>query len=140
MSAGKVSSGRRLRRNQREVTPHVVPATVTRYVSKLVCGHEVWFNPPPEPTDIVYCRRCADWRGVTLASVEWFVRCVDCTTSWTRRYGADEMAARVSAAKHAMRYRTHTVALWHGSVLVANLGLDHPVISGLSDITGVTET
>lgn len=140
MSAGKTSSARRVSRNGREVQPHVVPASVTRYASRLICNHEVYYNPPPEPTDMVYCRRCGTWRGVTQASIEWFVRCVDCTTSWTRRYGADEMSARIGGSKHVMRYKTHTVALWHGSTLVAELAIDNPVIPGLTDLPGVTKT
>lgn len=132
---GKSGAARRgLRKNrQRDLSEEVKPK-LTRYVTQLVCMHDVYYDPPPKEEDIVYCRRCGDYRGVTVASAEWIIR--DADSGWTRRYGTDEVEARRGAAQHVMRYPTHTVRLWHGGLLRAEINAPN---AGNQEIPGIRD-
>lgn len=117
------------KRHQRHIRPDEKNETVTRYVTQLVCKHDVYYDPPPKDEDVVYCRRCCDYRGVSIVSAEWIIR--DADSGWTKRYGTDENEARRGAVQHAMRYPTHTVRLWHGGQLLAEINCPNPVIPGM---------
>ena len=88
--------------------------------SLLVCGHTVFLTPAPLSLDTVYCRRCGAYRDVSLVSVEWRIRCVDCRLG--RKYGDDEGAARRTARRHYVKHN-HTVELRRGYRVVELVGV-----------------
>lgn len=77
---------------------------------ELACHHVALYNAPyPKHNDIVYCRRCADYRTVVGQWFQFYNLCNRCRLNLS--YGRDMNAARVGARKHLARYPTHTVSI-----------------------------
>lgn len=76
----------------------------------LHCNHVVLYYPLPETGDIVYCRRCADWRRVVeleSEKIQLKVKCGDCKFSRLYPLGHEEIA-RIKGKTHSLR-RKHKV-------------------------------
>lgn len=71
----------------------------------LSCGHEVIFSPPPEPSDLVFCYRCDDYRPVEEVH-RWIASCSDCLLS--RSFMAPQLAVD-KAYRHIRLNNSHTV-------------------------------
>lgn len=82
----------------------------------LTCQHEASFiAPAPRKGDIVYCRRCGDYRHVLSAEHEYTVKCDSCRLG--RRFGQDLGAARLVASRHVVLQPGHTVSVMNGERL-----------------------
>lgn len=72
----------------------------------LECLHTQSYAPPPQNGDVLYCRRCADYRPVIADVLNWHAKCSQCHMG--RYYGANESEARRCATRHVHRF-SHVV-------------------------------
>jgi hypothetical protein len=95
------------------------------------CRHSAFFDPAPLHGDEVYCRKCEDWRMVMVTVAEWRIRCRSCHLS--HRYGEDETSARRTAIKHVARFAGHTVVIFQGDRLDAEVKAAEPLPGTMPD-------
>lgn len=89
------------------------------YIALLLCGHTAFYDPPPTAGEEVYCRRCATYTLVKLASQEYSWQCPTCHIG--RKFGSDIGAARNSGRRHQRRYH-HVTVLRKGYETVEVIG------------------
>lgn len=75
------------------------------------CQHTSNFEVMPRPGDIVWCRRCADYRTVEKALRVVRVRCQFRGCRYSRPYGDDRDSASRAASRHVMAHPQHHVAV-----------------------------
>lgn len=91
------------------------------------CLHIATFKPVAKTGDVVWCRRCSDYRTVGHMFVEWRARCTTGRCVYSRGYGEDEHRARVGAVAHARKFASHVVVVMHGQVEMGKVGGDEPL-------------
>ena len=98
----------------------------------LGCHHKMFFDPPPNPGDEVYCRWCRTYQLVDVTIAEWRIRCDRCPFS--HPYGADESRAKRTGIRHVGKYPGHTVTVYQGDRLDSTIqGQDHIIPGSLPD-------
>jgi len=93
-----------------------VPSIVSLY-----CGHTNLFYPVPRLNELVYCRRCGDYRVVTGIMRQWWWHCPKCRFS--KRHGTDQDGCVRKATAHYRRL-CHPVQLKWGDNTVEIIGPD----------------
>ena len=82
------------------------------FIADLSCKHKALYNPSPEVNEIVFCRRCNDYRAVLRVGKAWRMRCNTC--SRTYEYGADQGRIRRVAVRHLRLFADHDVWVMGG--------------------------
>lgn len=117
------------------VTEHTTRTQVT-----FECGHKrVFPAPTPKVGEILWCPQCAKDVKVMFAPDEWRIRCTGCI--YSRPFGAAQLNAEISAAKHRMKHPDHAVRIYNGAKLVKTFGdlrdrTVTPMIPGCDQIPG----
>lgn len=106
----------------------------TRVLITTSCGHNRLFAiPAPKTGEVIWCLRCRQERKVISAPGEWKIRCRNCI--YSRAFGQAQLNSEISAAKHRMKYPTHTVDIYNGQELRKSFGVgrDQTVIGQRPD-------
>ena len=94
--------------------------STTKVLVMLRCNYPLLFYPAPTVGDIVYCRRCEDYRDVVVSEREYSWVCPQCR-NYRKQYGADRRGAIRGASKHAQAF-THVVDVYKGPSKVDTIG------------------
>lgn len=106
----------------------------SRVLITFSCGHNRLFaQPAPKQGETLWCLRCRNERKVISAPNEWKIRCRNCI--YSRGFGAAQLNAEISAAKHRMKYPAHVVDIYNGQELRKSFGVsrDQTVIGSSPD-------
>lgn len=101
-----------------------MPSRQTRSLIVLSCLHTIIFDPPlPKRGELVYCRRCEDYRGAATLPESYRIECRDCFNPVSKgsrtEFGGNTLAAEIAADKHARRKPGHRVRVLNGDALVS---------------------
>lgn len=78
------------------------------------CQHIQEYRPPPKVGDMVFCRKCHEYRPVLLLQSEHRAKCRSC--NYSRQFGRAMWAADKAARKHGDA-KGHTVDRYDGTTL-----------------------
>lgn len=99
----------------------------------LSCNHEALFESPfPVFGDIVYCRRCRDYKVMQSLQQPYSIRCDHCTLS--RTFGEDLLRAERTAGKHVAKYSQAVVTIRKAGHVVGEVKQDEGQLSVLPEV------